>query len=199
MGTCLPFARWRQSSSPQQGERTERQQAWSTSTWRYGSTSEASCSRLKNRHKSPRPTRQCLQLSLCFVGTVHVTNKVFGPLLVWTRGARALGRHYCCSSGTDSYADGAVAGSATRQCAASWWRKAGFNHLFSGKGVTLLLEVCFFHLLPPRFLHTEYSRTHHSEQCNRGALKKTHPACAFLEKAAGVPEAEKHTPQLSTM
>ena len=56
----------------------------------------------------------------------------------------------------------------------------------------------FFHQSPARFLHTEYSRTHHSEQCNRGALKKTHPACAFLEKAGGVPEAEKHAPQLST-
>ena len=51
----------------------------------------------------------------------------------------------------------------------------------------------FFHQLPARFLHTEYSRTRHSEPCNRGALKNTHPACAFLEKVAGVPEAEKHT------
>ena len=88
MGICLPFARWRPPSSPQQSERTERQQAWPTSTWRYGSTSEASCSGLKNRQKSPRPTSCCLQLSMYVVGTVHVTNKVFGPALVWTRSAR---------------------------------------------------------------------------------------------------------------
>ena len=56
-------------------------------------------------------------------------NKV--PQLERRRAATRRRQPY--NSGTDSHADGEVAGSATRQRAASWWRKAGFKHPVSGE------------------------------------------------------------------
>ena len=167
------LARWREFFSPQQSERTERQQA------RRKDTSEASGGALQNRQKSPRPTSCCLQLSLCFVGTVHVANQAFGSPLVWTRRTRSarvgltlLGANLVPTPTPMEKLLSQQPGNT--QLA----RKTGVNHLFSGEGGTLLPEVVFplvtSSVCRRRRSHADNSRTHHSEPCNLGALNQVY-------------------------
>ena len=197
MGICLPFARWRPPSSPQQSEKTEKAAGVANvdvAVWLH--------KRSKLQRTEEQAEESATDQPLLAVEHVRRRYRARYQQSFWpsarmdTERERWVDTFAALLVLTPTPMEKLLAQLPGNAQLAGGGKRA--SSIQSRVSVVRSFLKWFLHLSPARFPHTEYSRTHHSEPCNRGALKNTQPACAFLEKAAGVPEAEKHAPQLST-